>query len=81
MQFFSDYDMGYKHFQVCFVKGDLSCKMHLCTSCIHEYVSPVCQGTHQVSENTTLSLFLHTLISKNGAATDLIQTDTDLKIV
>jgi len=36
-------------------------------------VSPVYQGTHQVSENTTLSLFLHTQISKNGAATELIQ--------
>ena len=44
-------------------------------------VSPVCQRTHQVSENTTLSIFLHTQISKNGAATDLIQTDTDLKIL
>ena len=55
-------------------------KMHFCTSCIHEYVSPVFQGTHQVSENTTLSLFLHTQISKNGAATDLIQIDTDLNI-
>ena len=63
------------------VKGDLSCKMHFCTSFIHEYVSPVCQGTHQVSENTTLSLFFHTQISKNGAATDLIHTDTDLKIL
>ena len=55
------------------LKGDLSCKMHFCTSSIHEYVSPVCQGTHQVSENTTLSLFLHTQISKNRAATELIQ--------
>ena len=62
------------------VKGDLSCKMHFGTSFIHEYVSPVCQGTHQVSENTTLSLFLHTQISKNGAATDLMQTDPDLKL-
>jgi len=62
-----------------YLKGDLSCKMHFCTSFIHEYVSPVCQGTHQVSENTTLSPFLHTQISKNGAATELIQTDTDLK--
>ena len=39
------------------------------------YVSPVFQGTHQVSENTTLSIFLHTQISKkrgcNGADTDL----------
>ena len=25
------------------LKGDLSCKMHFCTSFIHEYVSPVCQ--------------------------------------
>jgi len=32
----------------------------------------VFQGTHQVSENTTLSIFLHTQISKKGAATDLI---------
>ena len=48
--------------------------MHSFTSFIHEYVSPVCQGTHQVSENTTL----YTQISKNGAATDLIQTDPDL---
>ena len=38
---------------------------------MHEYVSPVFQGTHQVSENTTLSLYLHTQISKNGAATDV----------
>ena len=51
------------------LKGDLSCKMHFCTSFIHEHVS---QGTHQVSENTTLSIFLHTQISKQGAATDLI---------
>ena len=49
--------------------------MHFCTSFIHKYVSPVFQGTHQVSENTTLSIFLHTQISKNGAATDLIKTD------
>ena len=49
--------------------------MHFCTSFIHEYMSPVFQGTHEVSENTTLSLFLHTQISKNGAATDLIQID------
>ena len=54
-------------------KGDLSCTMHFCTSFIHEYLSLVCQGTHQVSENTTLSIFLHTQISKNGAATDLIK--------
>ena len=59
-------------------KGDLSCKIHFCTSFIHEYVSPVFQGTHQVSENTTLSIFLHTQISKKGAATDLIKTDPDL---
>ena len=63
------------------LKGDLSCKMHLCTSCLHEYVSPVFQGTHQVSENTTLSIFLHTQISKKGAATDLIKTDPDLNTV
>ena len=56
------------------LKGDLSCKMHFCTSFIHEYVSPVFQETHQVSENTTLSIFLHTQISKKGAATDLIKT-------
>ena len=46
--------------------------MHFCTSFIREYVSPVCQGTHQVSEDTTLSLFLHTQISKNGATTEPI---------
>ena len=63
------------------LKGDLSCKMHLCTSFIHEYVSLVFQGTHQVSENTTLSIFLHTQISKKGAATDLIKTDPDLNTV
>ena len=40
---------------------------------IHKYVSPVCQGTHKVSENKTLSLFLHTKISKNGGSTELIQ--------
>ena len=55
--------------------------MHFCTSFIHEYVSPVFQGTHQVSENTTLSIFLHTQISKKGAATDLIKTDPDLNTV
>ena len=56
----------------CFsLKGDLSCKMHFCTSFTHEYVSPV-------SENTTLSIFLHTQISKKGAATDLIKTVPDL---
>ena len=49
------------------LKGDLSCKMHFCTSFIHEYVSLVFQGTHQVSENPTLSIFL-----------DLIKTDPDL---
>ena len=63
------------------IKGDLSSKMHFCTSFIHEYVSPVFQGTHQVSENTTLSIFLHTQISKKGAATDLIKTDPDLNTV
>ena len=63
------------------LKGDLSCKMHFCTSFIHEYVSPVFQGTHQVSENTTLSIFLHTQIAKKGAATDLIKTDPDLNTV
>ena len=26
-------------------KGDLSCKMHFCTSFIHDYVSPECQKT------------------------------------
>ena len=55
--------------------------MHFCTSFIHEYVSPVFQGTHQVSENTSLSIFLHTQISKKGAATDLIKTDPDLNTV
>ena len=42
-------------------------------SFIHKHVSPVCQGTHNVSENKTLSLFLRTQISKNGATTELIQ--------
>ena len=45
------------------------------------HVSTVFQGTHQVSENTTLSIFLHTQISKKGAATDLIKTDPDLYTV
>jgi len=40
---------------------------------IHKYVSSVRQGTHKVSENKTLSLFLHTHISKNGGTTELIQ--------
>ena len=34
-------------------------------SFIHTYVSPVCKETHKVSENTTLSLFLLTHLSKN----------------
>ena len=42
-------------------------------SFIHKYVSPLCQGTHKVSENKTLSLFLRTHISKNGGTTELIQ--------
>ena len=37
----------------------------LCMSFIHRYVSLVCQGT--------LSVFLRTQISKNGATTELIQ--------
>ena len=45
----------------------------LLMSSIHKDVSPVCQGTHTASENKTLSLFLLTQISKNGATTDLIQ--------
>ena len=44
------------HFFIFKLKGDLSCKMHFCTSFIHEYVSPVFQGTPQVSE-TQPSLF------------------------
>ena len=56
-----------------YFKGLLSCKMHFLMSFIHKYVSPVCQGTHKVSENKTLSLFLRTHISKNGATTELIQ--------
>ena len=55
------------------LKGDLSCKMHFLMSFIHQYVSPVCQGTQAASENKTLSLFLRTQISKNGATTELIQ--------
>jgi len=43
-------------------KGDLLCKMHFMMSFIHKYVSLVCQGTHKVSENKTLSLFLRTHI-------------------
>ena len=42
-------------------------------SFIHKYVSPVCQGTHKVSENTTISIFLRAQISKNGGITELIQ--------
>jgi len=52
------------------LKGDLSCKMHFWMSFIHKYVSPVFQGTHKVSENTTLSLFLRAQFSKNGGTTD-----------
>ena len=40
---------------------------------LRNYVSPVCQGTHAASENKTLSLFLRSQISKNGATTELIQ--------
>ena len=40
---------------------------------VRKDVSPVCQGTHKVSENKTLSLFLCTQISKNGGTTELIQ--------
>ena len=43
----------------------------------HKYVSPLCKETHKVSENTTLSLFLLTHISKkkkkNGGANEQIQ--------
>ena len=42
-------------------------------SFIHKYVSPVCQGTHKVSENKTLSLFVRAQISKNGGTMELIQ--------
>jgi len=38
-------------------------------SFIHKYVSPVCNETHKVSEDTTLL----THISKNGGTTELIQ--------
>ena len=55
------------------VKGDRSFNMHFLMSFIHKYVSPVCQGTHAASVNKTLSLFLRTQISKNGATTELIQ--------
>jgi len=55
------------------IKGLLSCKMLFIMSLIHKCVSPVSQGTHQVSENKTLSLFLRTQISKNGGTTELIQ--------
>ena len=37
--------------------------MHFLMSFIHKYVSPVCQRTHKVSENTTLSLFFRALIT------------------
>ena len=53
------------------IKGDLSCKMHFVMSFLHQHVSPVCQGTHAASENKTLSLFLRTQNSKNGADPDL----------
>ena len=33
----------------------------------------MCQGTHKVSENKALSLFLRTQITKNGGTTELIQ--------
>ena len=46
---------------------------------VHEYVSPVFQGTHQVSENTTLSIFLHTQISKKGTDPDLNTSITSQK--
>ena len=39
--------------------------INMCPRCV--------RGTHKVSENKTLSLFLRTQISKNGAATELIQ--------
>jgi len=52
--------------------GLLSCKLHFFMPFVHKDVSPVCQGTHKVSENKTLSLFLHTQISKNGGTTELI---------
>jgi len=56
-----------------FFKGLLSWKMHFLMYFIHKYVSPGCQGTHKVSENKTLSLFLLTYISKNGGTMELIQ--------
>jgi len=42
-------------------------------SFIYKYVSPVCQETHKVSENKTLSLFLLSHISKNRGTTEMIQ--------
>ena len=42
-------------------------------SFIHKYVSPVCQETHNVSENMTLSLLVFTNISKSGGTTELNQ--------
>ena len=56
-----------------YFKGLLSCKVHVFISSIHKHVSPVCQGTHKVSENKTLSLSLRTQISQNGGTTELIQ--------
>jgi len=44
----------------------------VCPCCVPG-VSPVCQETHKVSENKTLSLFLRTHISKNGETTEMIQ--------
>ena len=44
----------------------------VCVRCVSG-VCPVCQGTHNVSGNKPLSLFLRTHISKNGGTTELIQ--------
>ena len=44
-------------------------------------VSPVCQGTHKVSENKPLSLFLRTQISKNGGTTELIQISVRYDVI
>ena len=68
MQGYKMYTFGYM--LVFSLKGDLSCKRHFLMSFIHKYVS---QGTHKVSENKNLSLFLCTQISKNGGTTELIQ--------
>ena len=44
------------------LKGHLLCKIHFLIYFIHTYVFLVCKETYKVSENTTLSLFLLTII-------------------